>query len=58
MSADNPDADPQAPADVRTAMIAAHEYYVSARAAGFNRHEALYLTAAVITGGVKPPPDE
>lgn len=58
MTDQNPDADPQAPADMNTAMIAAHEYYTSARSAGFGRHEALYLTAAMITGGVKPPADD
>lgn len=55
---ENPDADPHAAPDMRTAAIAAHEYYISMRSGGFSRHEALYLTAAMVTGGVKPPAED
>jgi hypothetical protein len=50
-----PDADPQVPPDMATLAVAAHEYFTSLRNAGFRVHEALYLTAALLTGGVKPP---
>lgn len=44
------------PMDVRTACVAAHEYYTSLLAAGFAIPQALYLTACVLSGGPKPPP--
>lgn len=37
------------------AAVAVHELFVSLMAAGFTRHEALWLTAA-LTQGLKPPP--
>lgn len=54
----DPDAAPDTPIDLRTAMIAAHEQYTAMRAAGFSRLEALWLTANVICGGPKPPEDK
>ncbi|MFF4403597.1 hypothetical protein [Streptomyces sp. NPDC001404] len=47
--------DPRQAVDMRTAMIAAHEAYLSARAAGFVRGQALYLAACVLCGGPRPP---
>lgn len=41
--------------DMRTALINAHEVFLSARAAGFNRGQALYLAACVLCGGPRPP---
>jgi hypothetical protein len=52
-----PDSDPQVPADMRTAAVTANEYCQSLRAAGFTRAEALYLTAVLLSGGPKPPPE-
>ncbi|GII88244.1 hypothetical protein Ssi03_62340 [Sphaerisporangium siamense] len=46
------------PMDVRTACIVAHEYFTSLRAAGFTTLQALYLTACILAGGPKPPPEE
>ncbi|CAM3712772.1 hypothetical protein NOGI109294_10230 [Nocardiopsis gilva] len=40
---------------IRDAAIAAHEYYLSLRSAGFTRGEGLYLTAGMMSGGPKPP---
>ena len=42
--------------DMRTGAIAAHECFSSLREAGFTRNEAPYLTAVVLTGGVRTPP--
>ena len=36
-------------------MNAAHEMYVSIRAAGFSKFEALWLIGYVLTGGSIPP---
>jgi hypothetical protein len=44
------------PHSIREACIAAHEYYVSLRDAGFTVQEALYLVAATLTGGPPRPP--
>ncbi|MGW7001419.1 hypothetical protein ACWGCW_00980 [Streptomyces sp. NPDC054933] len=47
--------DPHQVVDMRTAMLHAHEAYLSARAAGFTRGAALYLAACILTGGPRPP---
>jgi hypothetical protein len=41
--------------DMRTALISAHEVFLSAREAGFTRGQALYLAACILCGGPRPP---
>ncbi|WP_157995874.1 hypothetical protein [Thermomonospora amylolytica] len=45
------------PFDMRTAAVYAHEQYTSLTTAGFTPGQALYLVAAILTGGPKPPTD-
>jgi hypothetical protein len=46
------------PTPAMVSAISAHEFFMSLRAAGFNRFEALQIVIAVIVAGQKGAPDD
>ncbi|WP_304452883.1 hypothetical protein [Nocardiopsis sp. YSL2] len=46
------------PLNMNEVGVACHEQYMGLRKAGFTREEALYLVAAMLSGGPRPPKDE